>query len=114
MIFMERFAFFYSLLLEYSLTVKNGLCSDSADDTVVDDEADCKKAVKEIKRDVPFANFKKTEDDENWPNGCYLYIKTGGVYFNTHSDGSRHNDARQICKSKGKNYYYDLSSIYLL
>ena len=80
----------------------------------MDVEADCKKAVEEIKRDVPFANFKKTEDDENWPNGCYLYIKTGGVYFNTHSAGSRHNDARQICKSKGKNYNYDLSSIYLL
>ena len=72
----------------------------------MDNEADCKKAVEEIKRDVPFANFKKTEDDANWPNGCYLYIKTGGVYFNTHSDGSRHNDARQICKSKGKNYNY--------
>ena len=69
----------------------------------MDNETDCKKAVEEIKRDVPFANFKKTEDDANWPNGCYLYIKTGGVYFNTHSDGSRHNDARQICKSKGKN-----------
>ena len=81
----------------------------------MDNEADCKKAVEEIKRDVPFANFKKTEDDDNWPNGCYLYIQkpfkhsniqSGGVYFNTHSDGSRHNDSRQICKSKGKKYNY--------
>ena len=77
----------------------------------MDNEADCKKAVEEIKRDVPFANFKKTEDDANWPNGCYLYIKTGGVYFNTHSDGSRHNDARQICKLKGRNYNYFFNSI---
>ena len=82
----------------------------------MDGEGDCKKAVEEIKRDVPFANFKKTEDDANWPNGCYLYIKTGGVYFNTHSDGSRHNDARQICKSKGKkyNYMYYINYIYFV
>ena len=79
----------------------------------MDNEADCKKAVEEIKRDVPFANFKKTEVDDNWPKGCYLYIKTGGVYFNTDSDGSRHNDARQICKSKGKSYYCHLTSIHL-
>jgi hypothetical protein len=85
----------------YYLTARNGLCSDSTVDTVVDGEGDCKKSVEENTFwDAPYATFQLAEAQPDWPKGCYLDIETAGVYFNTHSDGSRHNDARQICKSK--------------
>ena len=40
--------------------------------------------------------FKKDENEQGWPKGCYL-ANNGLVYFNNHHTGSANGGARQIC-----------------
>ena len=78
----------------YILADYNKLCEDNA----VNDLEKCRDSVSEIKNIVPNAFFKRTEVDDKYPKGCYLWRQKGAVYFNEHGTGSKHRKARQICK----------------
>ena len=85
----------------YFLTPKNEICSQNMG-IAVDNANSCKKALNEIKREIPLAQFDdKPIEARYWPKGCYLNLANGLVYFNKHSKGSRQWLARQICKPKG-------------
>merc|ERR1711957_1135674 len=38
-----------------------------------------------------------SEDDANWPKGCYLSIDASRFYFNTHATGAANACATPIC-----------------
>ena len=78
----------------YILAETNKLCKENE----VENLEKCRSAVSEIKNVVPNAFFRKTEVDERYPKGCYLYVPKGAVYFNEHGTGSKNRKARQICK----------------
>ena len=78
----------------YFLTDYNELCEDNA----VHNLEKCRIAVTDIKNIVPNAFFKNTEVEHKYPKGCYLWVPKGAVYFNEHGTGSKHRNARQICK----------------
>ena len=102
-----RNIYFLYLVIGYTLTKRNELCSDIGYSAVLD-LVTCEKAAKWLKQD-----FDKTFDantwQNNWPQGCFL---SGKVYFNRHSTGSRSYDARQICHAKGMVYTLHTKSIY--
>ena len=85
----------------YFLLPENELCSQNMG-IAVDNANSCKKALNEIKREIPLAQFNdKPIEARYWPKGCYLNLANGLVYFNKHLTGSREYLARQICKPKG-------------
>ena len=90
------------VLLEYFLARKGGLCSEIKTVTFSEVKTlkECKIAVAVIKKTVPAAKFQAEEKEASWPKGCYLYIITNGVYFNTDSAGKAHDSARQICEGQ--------------
>ena len=77
----------------YFTTAKNKLCSETGDFAVADIET-CHEAAEELRY-----RFKNTEDLADWPKGCY---QANNVYFNQHPTGSSNDEARQICKPRGK------------
>jgi len=85
---------------KYFLARKGGLCSEIKTVTFSEVKTlkECKIAVAVIKKTVPAAKFQAEEKEAGWPKGCYLYIITNGVYFNTDSAGKAHDSARQICE----------------
>ena len=66
----------------------------------------CKKAARWLNK-----TFTRNENEDDWPEGCYL---SGKVYFNRHSTGSRNYDGRQICHAKGMLYTFCITSIHQL
>ena len=85
----------------YFLAPKNELCSHNMR-IVVDNASSCEKALNEIKREIPLAQFyDKPIENKNMPKGCYLHLTNSLVYFNKHSTGSSAWLARPICKPKG-------------
>ena len=94
---------FYSLFLEleYLLTDKNSLCSDTKN-TPVDTEEMCKNASDKIKEQITESEFKGAVLKEHWPRGCYLVTSPSQVWFNLHPVGSSNNQAHHICNIRGK------------
>ena len=89
------------LLLGYVLSPRNGRCDDirAKSFSLVSTEAECRKAVAYIQKTVPDAKFVGTETEAAWPEGCYLYTSSNGVYFNLNRNPIiSHKSARQICK----------------
>ena len=89
---------FFIEAAQYFLTYKNKLCAGNG----VDDLEKCKESISQIKKAIPDAIFKATEDASDWPKGCYLLTSSGSVYFNKHATGSNHSSARHICKGLGE------------
>ena len=94
---------------QYFLTYKNKLCAGNG----VDDLEKCKESISQIKKAIPDAIFKATEEASDWPKGCYLVASSGSVLFNEHATGSNHGNARHICKGPGKKYIQRSTSIRL-
>ena len=94
---------------QYFLTYKNKLCAGNG----VDDLEKCKESISQIKKAIPDAIFKATEEASDWPKGCYLLTSSGSLYFNKHATGSNHSLARHICKGLGKTNIKNSTSILL-
>ena len=90
-------------LLELVLTAENQLCSTTQDFTV-DGLEECKSAAIMIQNQAVDALFIKKENAADWPKGCYMDTEEDGVYFNLHSTGSSNPSARQMCKTRRKNF----------
>ena len=73
----------------------------------MDDLATCKYAA-----EIFYYQWHGAQDEAGWPKGCYA--EYNGVRFNQHTDGSKNNRARQICKPTGKELRCFLTSMYLL
>ena len=86
---------FWFSVEKYLASGKGELCSDNGH-MGVDDMQTCIAATASLNK-----NFKKEENVEKWPTGCYLIDDLNAVYFNQHPAGSRHERARQICKPGG-------------
>ena len=77
-------------------------------ENAIDNLYTCKAKVKEFKKLIPNAYFSQTENDANFPKGCYFYVDEflvsnfGAYYFNEHDTGNSNNKARHICKVEGK------------
>ena len=67
------------------------------------DLSDCKLAAALLEK-----KFKSTENDPSFPKGCYSYlnfkyisssstVQDSEVYWNEHSEGSKHRRASPIC-----------------
>ena len=69
---------------------KDQLCRDNQS---IDDMNACKKAATFLGK-----QFKESINRRIFPKGCYLILFNDNVYFNTHSNGRKSNDAEQICK----------------
>ena len=80
---------------------------------LVDDLEKCKDSISQIKKAIPDAIFKATEEASDWPKGCYLLTSNGSVYFNEHETGSNNSLARHICKGLGKKNILNSTSIFL-
>ena len=61
------------------------------------DKHGCETAIEAMKIASPI----KPETDAEYPKGCYQH-KNRKIYFNTHSNGSRHKDAAPVCLHLGK------------
>ena len=71
----------------------------------MDDIETCKDATKILN-----FNFEKSENEADWPSGCYVDVTT--VYFNYNLIGRLRNSVRHICKAKGKGRIYYLEQCY--
>ena len=80
----------------------------------MDDLEKCKDSISQIKKAIPDAIFKATEEASDWPKGCYLLTSSGSVYFNEHDTGSNHSLARHICKGLGKKNIQNSTSIFII
>ena len=82
----------------YYVTAMNYLCTDK-DKVPIEDIQDCKEAAQTI----PYVRFYENfinDNSQRYPTGCYINGK--GVYFNTHTNGSRQEKSGSICRSIGK------------
>merc|ERR1712166_1648434 len=59
---------------------------------VVGTQSECETAAADLG-----LTFGLSEDDANWPKGCYLSIDASRFYFNTHATGAAHAEATPIC-----------------
>ena len=98
---MEIYVHLLFVELEYLLTEKNSLCSDTSD-TPVDAIKRCKHAADKINEQLPNSQFMGEVYKEYWPRGCYLVTNPSRVGFNLHLIGSRNNQAHHICSLPGK------------
>ena len=98
----------------YFAATKGKLCSETGD-IAIEDSTTCREATEELGY-----NFKETEDDANWPKGCYYYRNMGGrygwVWFNRHKHGKQLPTTRNICKRfvKGMSLTSFVTSVRLL
>ena len=72
-------------------------CSESNGENIAN-LSDCKLAAAKLEK-----KFKSTEYDPSFPKGCYAYVnrvQASEVYWNEHSEGSRHRKASPLCKVK--------------
>ena len=70
----------------------------------VENVHDCKKAFKYILFRYPDAQNRVREDDPGTsfrPKGCYFYVPSKTLYWNSAANGSPHPDSRQVCDIKG-------------
>merc|ERR1711957_183602 len=59
---------------------------------VVGTQSECETAAADLG-----LTFGLSEDDANWPKGCYLSIDASRFYFNTHATGAANAGATPIC-----------------
>lgn len=87
-------------LLVIKLSPENSLCDlmRAKSFSKVDTEEECRKAVDEVKKEVPGAKFNAVENLNGFPRGCYLWVPNSGIYFNNNNVRTLHKSARQICK----------------
>merc|ERR1719210_673506 len=52
----------------------------------------CKLAAKYMGK-----QYRYSEEDSNWPNGCYRNERTNLIYFNTNPTNKAHEEAKIIC-----------------
>ena len=86
---------------EYSLLLTSESCSEKGMIHLGDIE-ECKKALIELGIKNDKWNKDNVEVDEGYPKGCYQFVKEESskqVSFNSHANGSKNNDAAQICKN---------------
>merc|ERR1740130_2454534 len=57
---------------------------------VVGTQSECETAAADLG-----LTFGLSEDDANWPKGCYLSIDASRFYFNTHATGAANAGARR-------------------
>ena len=90
----------YVFPLVYVLSQENSLCDSmrAKSYSKVDTEEECRKAVDEVKKEVPGAKFNAVENLNGFPRGCYLWVPNSGIYFNNNNVRTLHKSARQICK----------------
>ena len=82
----------------YFAAIQGKSCSETGD-IAIEDSTTCKEAAEELGY-----TFKETEDDADWPKGCYYYRSSGWgtVRFNRHTHGGWIYNARNICKGSVK------------
>ena len=88
-------------------------CSESNGENIAN-LSECKLAAAKLEKE-----FKSTEYDPLFPKGCYAYVnrvQASEVYWNEHSDGSKHRKASPICKVKfhGNVFHNGLNSTSLV
>ena len=71
------------------------MCSQDGD-KAVDDVNVCKEVARHLNH-----NFEITDEEPDWPKGCYF---ANEIYFNPHLTGSSNNNSRQICKRRDKTF----------
>ena len=99
----------------YFLTDLGGLCSDSNDQSLHDEDS-CRKALAQMKQHDElegFQTFYRKEDNYLFPKGCYTTPLDGGIHFNSNPVGDRLPMARQICSS-GLDFYYYLQVLRIM
>ena len=63
---------------------------------------ECKKALIELGIKNDKWKMDEVEDEKGYPKGCYQFVQEDSskhVFFNSHANGSKNNDAAQICKN---------------
>ena len=71
-------------------TEAGGICSDIGG-IILRTSAECREAA------IAFEHkFKRSENEENYPKGCYT--TQGNVYWNMHEVGNRRDHISSICK----------------
>ena len=84
----------------YFAAIQGKSCSETGD-IAIEDSTTCKEAAEELGY-----KFLATEDNANWPKGCYVYYNRNlvrdAVWFNRHTHGGWIYSARNICKGSVK------------
>merc|ERR1712195_315173 len=71
---------------------RDTLATCPAGHAVVGTQSECETAAADLG-----LTFGLSEDDANWPKGCYLSIDASRFYFNTHATGAANAGATPIC-----------------
>merc|ERR1711957_1003127 len=72
----------------------NGIASCPDYYSIVDTEAKCITAAADLEESK---GYQVTEDDANWPKGCYISSGDLKVFFNTHATGAANGSGAPIC-----------------